>query len=196
MDPRHSPGIYLLSDLPNVRVQSLKPWVEQMYGTQDLAPFQSFFCKAAALLAAEEEVVAIVDLDAVLMASPFSLMDTPVFNETGTYLFRDRRTKRERRDLWESYKRKLLELWKNINPEVADKPPPITLTESAPVKGYSFDYGESAVLVYDKVRNADAIRTLTRMLSPLNFALTSSSTYGDKEVRRLGLSTELSNLWA
>jgi hypothetical protein len=52
---------------------------------------QGFYCKPAALLATEHDLVALVDLDAVLMDNPFALTRTAIFRYTGSYLFSDRR---------------------------------------------------------------------------------------------------------
>lgn len=50
--------------------------------------FQGYLCKLGGVLASEYDLVASVDVDAVVMENVFNLMDTDIFQRTGTYLFR------------------------------------------------------------------------------------------------------------
>jgi hypothetical protein len=95
-----------VSDEPDVHVRSLKGWYDATFAAvsarergdgpvvddlEGLRRFRSFLCKPAALLAAPADLVAVLDLDAMPLHSPFALLNTTVFEETGSYLFLDRK---------------------------------------------------------------------------------------------------------
>ena len=48
-----------------------------------LFPTQHLLFQVGALLAAEEDLVALIDADTVVMASPFVLTETDIFRDTG-----------------------------------------------------------------------------------------------------------------
>lgn len=182
-------GISKLEALPNVRVQSLAGWYASAYGNQSrdeggLKRFQGFFCKIGALLASSYDVVALVDLDVALMASPFDLAGSSVFRKTGTYLFRDRRLSARYNvdgQTSEQYRNKMQQLWRMLRP---DRPHNVSLalTGSPPFNGWTYDYGESAVVLLDKRRHTQALRTMQTMVGPELFDDLVRGIHGDKEV--------------
>lgn len=191
-------AIKRLEALPHVRVESLAQWYSIAYPSNDttaakggLKRFQGFFCKAGALLAAPYDVVALVDLDVVLMDNPFALTDTPTFRDTGSYLFRDRRISAGnayRQQSAEAYRDRLEGLWRwsfhhppgRSNGTVPLLPP--ALTRSPPFTGWSYDYGESAVVVLDKRRHVKALDILQQMMGVELFETVTTGIHGDKEV--------------
>jgi hypothetical protein len=60
---------------------------------------------------------------------------------------------------------------------------PAPLASSPPFTGFSYDVGESAVVLMDKVRNRAAVDILRRVLGPDRFAILWDHVHGDK-VRR------------
>jgi len=170
-----------LEAIPQVRIQSLQPWYQRTYasefGTASLQNFQGYFCKPAALLAAPFKNVLVLDLDVIITDNPFVLMDTPDYSRQGAYLFVDRRTERPAK-LMKRYRRQLRDFWKHANsPEespLVEKLPPIT--------GWSYDYGESAVVLFNKTLNRKAMSILERILAPDLFKGTTKYINGDKEL--------------
>jgi hypothetical protein len=167
-----------LERLQGVHVLNLEIWYTQTYpehSIEGLDNFKGYFCKVGALLAAPFETVAVIDLDAVLLDNPFSLLRTPIYQNTGVYLFSDRRLPHS-----EPYKEHLTRMWAKFNP---DRPDNISssLTSSPPFTGWSRDYGESALVIFNKKRNFRAVEILEKMVAPDVFSATSHMVYGDKE---------------
>lgn len=120
--------------------------------------------------------MALLDLDAVLLDNPFSLLETPIFKETGVYLFSDRRLSPS-----EPHKEHLKKMWAIFNPDRADTMS-FALARSPPFIDWSRDYGESALVLFDKKRNLRAVEILEEMVAPDVFPTTSHMVYGDKEI--------------
>jgi hypothetical protein len=162
-----------LNAIPGVQIQSLQAWYQGTYasefGTASLQNFQGFFCKPAALLAAPFHNVMILDLDVIIMDNPFVLMDTPDYSRQGAYLFADRRTERPAKTI-RRYRRQL----RKKQSTFLEKLPPMT--------GWSYDYGESAVVLFNKTQNRAAMSFLERMLAPDLFDGTTKYINGDKEL--------------
>ena len=177
-------AIKRLGSLPNVRIENLKEWYHASYsGDQDdkgIERFKGFFCKVGALLSAPHDIVAVVDLDVVFMDNPFALIETSVFRHTGSYLFRDRRSIVEVESTFEAYRERLTELWRLMHP---DRPYNVSkeLLTSPPYLGWSYHYGESALVLMNKRRHFEAMCTLQRMIGPELFTLTTTGVFGDKE---------------
>lgn len=174
-----------LNVYPTFVIQSLQEWYAATFKNDvkggGIGRFQSFFCKVGALLAAPYDVVALIDTEVVLLDNPFVLMDTETFRRRGSYLFRDRRLSAE---YWgqsgSDYRGRLSRLWETFHP---DSPHNLSraLLDSPPFTGWSYDHGESAVVVIDKTRHPEAMRVLTGMIGPDTFAITSAGLLGDKE---------------
>lgn len=176
MDER---SVARLERLQGVQVMNLDTWYTLTYpehGIEGLDNFKGFFCKVGALLAAPFDTVALIDLDAILMDNPFSLLWTPIFKETGVYLFSDRRLPHS-----EPHKERLIKMWATFNPDRADNISS-SLSSSPPFTGWSRDYGESALVLFDKKRNFRAVKILGEMVAPDLFFTTSDMVYGDKEI--------------
>lgn len=172
--------VELLEITLNVKVESLSHWYDARFGnsTNGLPAFRGFFCKVGALLAAPFDVVAVVDLDVVLMSDPFRLMDTDIFRMRGHYLFRDVRTSVS--EGTSHYTQQLRELWAHFHPDrpaIISKP----LLNSPPFTGWSHDHGESALVLFDKARSHDALAILEEMVSPQLIDTTKRHVWGDKE---------------
>jgi hypothetical protein len=185
--PAHDRALRNLKSLPRVKVRSLKPWHSRTFPGQDVKRLAGFYCKPAALLAAEEELVVLLDLDAVVLENPFSLIHTTPFQYTGSYFFTDRRfldmgfhSKEDAGRLNEDWVAVLRDLWHILQP---DKPQLSRyLLDSPAFRGFSKEYGESAMVVYDKGRNPEAARMLQRMLEPRIMDHLNEWMYGDKEL--------------
>lgn len=180
-------AIERVQTLPNARIESLSAWYESAYGndraTEGLENFQGFICKVGALLAAPYDIVALIDTDVILMNHPFTLIKTPSFQTHGNYLFRDRRISgREGPQGTEAaYRTRLRELWQEVRAE-DDQEFPSALSSSPPFTGWSYEYGESAVVLMNKQRHAKAMGILQLMVGPRLFEQTTAHIFGDKEV--------------
>jgi hypothetical protein len=185
-----TPGISFVKNVPRVEVVSLAGWYnetfphllasERQLGAGEKTHFERFrgyLCKPASVLAADADVVAFVDNEAMLFHSPFDLMDTDIFNRTGSYLFRDRRLQTNSEIQW--YRYAIVAAWKSLNP--ASTIIPKVLSESPPFTGYSQEQGESAVLLFDKARQPRAAAALKRMLEPDLLIPLAPHIWGDKE---------------
>lgn len=178
-------AVQRLESLPNVRIESLRGWYMARYREEGdesgIKRFQGFFCKVGALLAAPYEIVALIDTEVVLSKNPFELINTDTFRERGSYLFRDRRLSAE---YWGqssgAYRERLTKLWQSFHP---DRPDNISsaLLSSPPFTGWSYDHGESAVVLFDKSRHEPATGILAGMVGSDLFATTSAGLLGDKE---------------
>lgn len=179
--------------------------------------FRSFFCKVGALLDAPFHLIALMDLDLILFDSPFRLVDTLTFQQTGTHFFVDRRRVSSNhintlRDLFtklwkhfEPYRRhpqgvisslsqhlrssfssktekKKDDGYTNINDDSIIIPATSSLGQSAQMTGWSSDYGESGVVLYDKKRHATSLQILTELVSPGFIDSVNLNMYGDKEL--------------
>jgi hypothetical protein len=182
---KHDRAVRRLEALPHVHVRNLRPWHHRVLGDKDFARFQGFLCKPAALLASEQDVIVLLDLDAVLLENPFALLRTPIYEETGSYLFTDRRwaDMRFMEDGWA----KTIEDWAAMVEAMwalrrAGEPLPEVLRQSPLLTGYSKETGESAVVLYDKARSPEAVEVLLWLLDPAVVASFESLIYGDKEL--------------
>lgn len=149
----------------------------------------------------QEELVAVLDLEVILFHDPFSLAETPIFQQTGAYLFSDRRLSRGKEVAsFREYQQVLKRLYNGYRRATTSSQPlshseqttvdgiPVALADSSIFQGWSWDYGESALLIFDVQRHAstgflDALQYLLRVDSPTfrTFA------YGDKELYWLAL---------
>ena len=148
-----------------------------------------------------EELVAVLDLEVILFQDPFSLAETPIFHQTGAYLFSDRRLSRGKEVAsFREYQQILTRIYHGYRRATSSQPlshseqqtmgggVPAALADSSIFQGWSWDYGESALLLFDVQRHAstgflDALQYLLRVDSPTfrHFA------YGDKELYWLAL---------
>lgn len=181
-------AMHRLEGMPNVRIDNLKEWYESLNETDaethhdGMERFKGFFCKVGALLAAPYDIVALIDLEVILMADPFMLVDTDMFRSRGSYLFRDRRISAEARFQSNSaYQQRVRDLWGHFHPENPDDLPD-SLILSPPFTGWSYDHGESAVVVIDKWRHWKAMRILMTMVISDLFPVVTEGMYGDKEI--------------
>ncbi|KAM3571796.1 hypothetical protein VYU27_006166 [Nannochloropsis oceanica] len=171
-----------LKAIPGVQIQSLETWYQGTYasefGTAPLQNFQGFFCKPAALLAAPFENVLMLDLDVIITDNPFVLMNTPDYSKQGAYLFADRRTQRPAKYM-RSYRQQLRNISRHFNSPRNQTP---FLEKLPPMTRWSYDYGESAVVLFNKTLNRDAMLVLEKILAPDLFNSTTKYIYGDKEL--------------
>jgi hypothetical protein len=105
-------------------------------------------------------------------------MESDIFQSHGHYLFRDRRTSPSKTT--EGYISELKRIWAQLHP---DRPQnfSLTLANSPPFSGWSHDYGESAVVLMDKGRNANALDILEQITGRNSFADLKTYVHGDKE---------------
>lgn len=191
VDEHSSAGVAALRSIAGVEVRSLGPWYNATYpltprvhndthDEPDISRLRSWFCKPAALLAAPTDVVALVDIDAVVLVPPFRLMLTREFARAGVYLFTDRRASGNYLHL-NGFQNSMRELWATLHP---DRPGrlPAELLQTPPFTRRSLHWGESAVLVFDKRKNAAAAHVLERLLSPELFETATQDIHGDKEL--------------
>jgi hypothetical protein len=169
-----------LRALPNVKVINLLTWHQATYenDSHGLMAFKGYFCKVGALLAAPYDIVGVIDLDVVLMANPFLLLGTDIFQSHGHYLFRDRRTTPSQRT--NEYIAELKRMWAQFHPERLDNVSS-ALAQSPPFSGWSHDYGESAAVFMDKSQNADALAILEQMAGHSSLTALGPYVHGDKE---------------
>lgn len=186
-------GVDILNSMHNVQVRNLKTWYTKTYPhdqSKRFNDYRGYYCKPSALLAAPFHTVAIIDLDAILTDSPFRLINSSTFKETGAYLFTDRRgpdtwvvpiSQEEYHALLNPYVEKLKNMWAYFHPE---RPTNYSdaLLQSSPFTGYSHHYGESAVVLYNKSHLPSATKILTEMLHPDMLDNTMKHIHGDKEV--------------
>ncbi len=129
--------------------------------------------------------MAVLDVEAVLFHDPFVLAETPIFHQTGAYLFSDRRLSRGREGAsFHEYEQLLTYLYKGYHagasPTTTTKLP-AALTESSIFQHYSWDYGESALLLFDVRRHAATTLPALQWLLTVNSPLLTHFAYGDKE---------------
>ena len=68
------------------RFGTIVPRYNDTYGTDEpnlVNQLRGYLCKPATLLAADMDVVTVVDLDVIVVDSPFQLMATPAFRTQG-----------------------------------------------------------------------------------------------------------------
>ena len=173
-----------LENIPGVRLESLKAWYQRVYapefGPSAFENFRGFMCKTAALLAAPFNEVLLMDLDVIMMENPFVLLSTPEYARQGAYLFADRRNK-ESSKMTKAYANHLRQLWRRVNPDTYQTNVPF-LNKLPPMTGLTSHYGESAVVLFNKGLNSNALSILEKLLSPDIFEDTTKYIYGDKEL--------------
>jgi hypothetical protein len=112
-------AVAALTALPNVKVENLLKWYQTTYGDRSeeghFTAFKGYVCKIGALLAAPYDIVALIDLDVVLMGSPFLLLNSDIFQNHGHYLFRDQRSSPSSRT--RKYIKELKRLWARFHPD-------------------------------------------------------------------------------
>ena len=125
--------------------------------------------------------MAVLDLEVVLFHDPFFLAETPIFQQTGAYLSSDRRLSRGK-DVasFREYQQILTRLYNGYQGVISSQLPskqttvggvPAALADSSIFQGWSWDYGESALLLFDVERHAstkflDALLYLLRVDIP------------------------------
>lgn len=179
-DAKMHAQIKSLTNTPGVKLESLTEWYRMAYGdnVDGLNEFRGYFCKVGALLAAPFDIVALIDLDVVLMSNPFSLMDTDIYRKHGHYLFRDLRTSITEET--QKYTQQLREFWAHFHP---DRPNNVSaaLLNSPPFTGWSHFHGESALVLVDKGRNSVSMAVLEEMVGPHLMSRIKLYVLGDKE---------------
>lgn len=179
--------------MPGVTVESLLPWRMSAYNmtleSHDVKTFRGYFCKIGAALAAERfDLVAIVDLDAILFEDPFALAEWAPFRQSGGVFFRERRlikTSPIPNASVEHNRQVLGDIWHRLTGEAPEKLPS-AIKEEPIYSGWSMHTVESAVQLYDR-RQTRAVEILKFLAGPDMIQYTGSITWGDEDFLWLSL---------